>query len=229
MRLASLAGVSLEVRRRDGMRRKIVCADRASRIVNRPLTIATHRACPRQCRRMHPCRSRLLRQPNRSGSTDRPFLRAVKAGKISGTRDDAGVWHVDPAELFRVFEPAQPEAEAEPQHALANALVAELRARLDDMRRTVEDVRRDRDQRIADLARERDEWREEAKRLSLPAPTPMRAAAAPHDMEQGRGAADEESPANGPVRAAAAPSIAADAAQPAGRLRRTWRWLRSTG
>ena len=115
------------------------------------------------------------------------ILRAVKAGKISGTRDDAGVWHVDPAELFRVFEPAQPEAEAEPQHALTNALVAELRARLDDMRRTIEDVRRDRDQRIADLARERDEWREEAKRLSLPAPTPMRAAAAPHDMEQGRG------------------------------------------
>ena len=149
------------------------------------------------------------------------ILRAVKAGKISGTRDDAGVWHVDPAELFRVFEPAQPEAEAEPQHALANALVAELRARLDDMRRTVEDVRRDRDQRIADLARERDEWREEAKRLSLPAPTPMRAAASPHDMEQGRGAADEKSPANGLVRAAAAPSVAADAAQPEGRFRRT--------
>ena len=65
------------------------------------------------------------------------ILRAVKAGKISGTRDDAGVWHVDPAELFRVFEPAQPEAEVEPQHALTNALVAELRARLDDPARRV--------------------------------------------------------------------------------------------
>jgi hypothetical protein len=31
------------------------------------------------------------------------------------------------------------------------------------------------------------------------------------------------------VHAAAAPRIAADAAQPEGRLRRTWRWLRSTG
>src|SRR3954469_17646958 len=71
------------------------------------------------------------------------ILRAVKSGKISGTRDDDGAWHVEPAELFRVFEPAQPEAEAEPQHALTNALVAELRARLEDMRLTIEDVRRD--------------------------------------------------------------------------------------
>ncbi len=158
------------------------------------------------------------------------ILRAVKSGKISGTRDDDGAWHVEPSELFRVFEPAQPEAEAEPQHALTNALVAELRARLEDMRLTVEDVRRDRDQRVADLARERDEWREEAKRLSLPAPTAMRAAASPPDMAQGRGDADEKSPANGAVRAAAAPKIAADAAQPeVSRLVRTWRWLRSTG
>ena len=157
------------------------------------------------------------------------ILRAVKSGKISGTRDDAGVWHVEPAELFRVFEPAQPEAEAEPQHALADALVAELRARLEDMRLTVGDVRRDRDQRIADLARERDEWREEAKRLSLPAPGAVRAAATPHDMEQGKGEANEKSPANGPMRAAAVPTIAADAAQPKGRFRRTWRWLRTTG
>jgi hypothetical protein len=81
--------------------------------------------------------------------------------------------------VVRAVEPPQPEAEAEPQHALTNALIAELRARLDDMRLTIEDVRRDRDRRIADLARERDEWREEAKRLSLPGPTTVRAAAAP--------------------------------------------------
>jgi hypothetical protein len=52
----------------------------------------------------------------------RTLLRAIKAGKMSGARDDAGVWHVEPAELFRVFEPAPEQEEGEPQH------VAELRA-----------------------------------------------------------------------------------------------------
>ena len=33
------------------------------------------------------------------GVNKRTILRAVKGGKITGTRDDAGVWHVEPAEL----------------------------------------------------------------------------------------------------------------------------------
>jgi excisionase family DNA binding protein len=157
------------------------------------------------------------------------LLRAIKAGKISGTRDDAGAWHVEPAELFRVFEavPAPSAAEAQPQHALADALVAELRARLADMQRTIEDVRQDRDRAIANLQRERDEWREEAKRLTLPAPSAMRAEATPPTTQQGSGDAGEIPLANEPVRDAAVPQIAAGAAQ--GRLLRTWRWLRSTG
>jgi excisionase family DNA binding protein len=157
------------------------------------------------------------------------LLRAIKAGKISGARDDAGAWHVEPAELFRVFEavPARSEAEAQPQHALADALVAELRAQLADMRRTIEDVRQDRDRTIANLARERDEWREQVKRLTLPAPSAMRAEATPPTMKQGSGDAGEILPVNEPVRDAAPPKIAAGAAQ--GRLLRTWRWLRTTG
>src|SRR3954468_24001306 len=33
--------------------------------------------------------------------------RAVRSGRISGTRDDLGVWHVEAAELHRVFPPVQ--------------------------------------------------------------------------------------------------------------------------
>ena len=29
----------------------------------------------------------------------------VRSGRISGTRDDQGVWHVEPVELHRVFPP----------------------------------------------------------------------------------------------------------------------------
>jgi hypothetical protein len=88
-------------------------------------------------------------------------LRAVKSGRISGTRDDLGVWHVEAVELHRVFPPvasAAASTEAMPHHAppdpATDALVAELRAV------------------IADLRRDRDEWREQAQRLALPAPKP---------------------------------------------------------
>ncbi len=30
-------------------------------------------------------------------------LRAIKAGRISGTKDEQGEWHVEPAELHRVL------------------------------------------------------------------------------------------------------------------------------
>jgi Helix-turn-helix domain len=33
--------------------------------------------------------------------------RAVRSGRISGTRNDLGVWHVEAAELHRVFPPVQ--------------------------------------------------------------------------------------------------------------------------
>jgi predicted site-specific integrase-resolvase len=31
-------------------------------------------------------------------------LRAIKAGKITGTKDEHGEWHVEPAELHRVYQ-----------------------------------------------------------------------------------------------------------------------------
>jgi hypothetical protein len=34
-------------------------------------------------------------------------LRAIKAGRISGTKDEQGEWHVEPAELQRVYPPDQ--------------------------------------------------------------------------------------------------------------------------
>ena len=38
------------------------------------------------------------------------MLRAIKSGRISGTRDALGAWHVEPAELHRVFPPKAVEA-----------------------------------------------------------------------------------------------------------------------
>jgi hypothetical protein len=59
--------------------------------------------------------------------------RAVKDGRISGTKDDRGIWFVEAAELHRIFPPvASAAASTEalphtPPDAVTNALVAELR------------------------------------------------------------------------------------------------------
>jgi hypothetical protein len=82
-------------------------------------------------------------------------MRAIKNGRISGQRDDAGAW---PVELHRVFPLAEAKPKATPQHAQADAqtdaLVAELRAQLADMRL------------------QRDAWQGIAERLALGAPKP---------------------------------------------------------
>ncbi len=79
------------------------------------------------------------------------ILRAIKSGKISGTRDTNGAWSVEPVELHRAFPPAEATPKAVPQHTQpeAHALVAELRTQL------------------ADLRQDRDHWREMAERLAL--------------------------------------------------------------
>ena len=77
------------------------------------------------------------------------ILRAIKPGKISGAKDEHGEWHIEPAELHRVYPPvARTDArpDATPQHApgddaelriratLAEARLADLKTALDDMR-----------------------------------------------------------------------------------------------
>ena len=93
--------------------------------------------------------------------------RAVRAGKISGTKDEAGTWHVEPVELHRVFPPAsrtEDDTTAVPLHAPSDAatdiLVDELRA-----------IIRASERREEDLRQERDRWRtafENTQRLLSP-------------------------------------------------------------
>ena len=40
-----------------------------------------------------------------TGTNKTTILRAVKSGKISGKRDEHGNWHLQPAEVHRVYEP----------------------------------------------------------------------------------------------------------------------------
>ena len=108
------------------------------------------------------------------------ILRSIKAGRISGTKDEFGQWCIEPCELHRVY-PALPDvtdgtgaeeravtggdigvlAEATVRAALTEARLSDLKAMLEEMRGGVEDLKRD-----------RDEWRTQAMRLALPRPEP---------------------------------------------------------
>ena len=102
--------------------------------------------------------------------------RAVKAGKISAVRDDNGVWRVEACEVERLYplttpEEARPDAppaalprQAPPESAgsTTDALVAELRAALADMRQ-----QRDRWEAQADS------WKAQAERLTTALPKPV--------------------------------------------------------
>jgi excisionase family DNA binding protein len=82
------------------------------------------------------------------------ILRAIKSGRISGTRDASGAWQVEPVELHRIFPPAAAPPKVAPQDAQTDALVAELRAQLAEMRA------------------QRDAWQGIAERLALSRPKP---------------------------------------------------------
>lgn len=83
------------------------------------------------------------------------LLRAIKAGKLSATHDEAtGSWMIEPAELYRLYPPADAHASVPPGGAHlrstgASGAIRELHARLDDkdavigsLERTIEDLRR---------------------------------------------------------------------------------------
>ena len=94
--------------------------------------------------------------------------RAVRSGRISGVRDEGGVWRVEPVELFRVFPPAAlPEGDAAPVPRAAPpdaaAAIAAAGAAIDPPVAELRCI-------IADLRQDRDHWREQAQRLSLPKP-----------------------------------------------------------
>ena len=97
------------------------------------------------------------------------ILKALRTGKISGSKDEHGQWAIEPCELHRVYPPHSeapganngagndrhpPENGQTP--AATDALVAELRTML------------------ADIRADRDHWRGMAERLALPAPTPAK-------------------------------------------------------
>jgi hypothetical protein len=99
-----------------------------------------------------------------TGLNKTTVLRAIKSGKISGTKNEVGEWQVEPAELHRVYpaiaSPAErtdalqgdatasADAELRLRASLAEQRLSDLKAALDDMRQ------------------QRDKWQAQAERLA---------------------------------------------------------------
>ena len=103
-----------------------------------------------------------------AGLSKSTIHRAIKAGRISATKNDTGDWSIDPAELHRVFppvtdEPVPLERDATPK---LEAMVAKLEAEITALK-GVSDLLRS---QLVDVRTDRDAWREQAARLALPAP-----------------------------------------------------------
>jgi len=92
----------------------------------------------------------LVQAAEAAGCNRSTILRAIKAGRISATRDDTTqAWLVEPAELHRVFPAVSPEGaqQAAPErpvgaHAAAQVEIRLLRAQVAAHEGTIEDLRR---------------------------------------------------------------------------------------
>jgi hypothetical protein len=81
-----------------------------------------------------------------TGTAKSTVLRAIKAGRISASRDETGQWQIQPVELFRVFPalaipgatapsvPALPDATTDGMVKLLQDQLADMRAQIADLR-----------------------------------------------------------------------------------------------
>jgi excisionase family DNA binding protein len=109
------------------------------------------------------------------GTSKSTLFRAIRAGRISATRDDDGQFRIDPAELFRVYPPATSErsapARAAPQAMTQDAPAADtaLAVRCASLEAEVQGLKA----MVEELRRSREKWEAQAERLALAPPTPI--------------------------------------------------------
>jgi excisionase family DNA binding protein len=133
-----------------------------------------------------------------TGTSKSTLFRAVRAGRLSATRDDDGQFWLDPAELFRVYEPKKTESNAptrtETQSVVQDATVSgdvlELRIRVaEEMARAklAEERVADLKAMLEEMRQQRDRWQTQAERLAIAPPTPVTVTVPPAPTESRRG------------------------------------------
>ena len=101
------------------------------------------------------------------GKTKPAIANAIKAGRISATRDDKGQYQIDPAELFRVY-PAKGKELGETKPHEDTTLQRENELLREQLATVKEERERERELLQTQLERERqqaDHWRQQATML----------------------------------------------------------------
>jgi hypothetical protein len=114
-----------------------------------------------------------------AGTSKSSIFRAIKAGRLSATRDDLGGVQIDPAELARVYPPKPPTPERAGTMPAAQRGTATSEGGTDDLR--VRNAALEAEVRLLremaeNLKAERDRWAQQAERLALSAPAHQRRA-----------------------------------------------------
>ena len=94
------------------------------------------------------------------GLTKQAIIKSITRGRMSATRTSSGAYRIDPAELFRVYDPVDPGlspvATPSPDEVvLLRAEVYSLRRQLEDKDRQLDDLRRWLDTALAALPQPR--------------------------------------------------------------------------
>jgi excisionase family DNA binding protein len=110
-----------------------------------------------------------------TGTSKSTIWRAIRAGKLSGPRNDDGGFAIDPAELFRAFPPQRLEQRSEgqdatpsrpPEHATGTvgpAATDELALQLAVANAELRGLK----EMIAELKQARDAWQGQAERATM--------------------------------------------------------------
>src|SRR5699024_7092853 len=106
----------------------------------------------------------------RTGKSVPTITRAIRSGKVSAERTYSGGYLIDPSELFRVF----PAVTSTNDQTLSKLGVETPLVTLDETR-SLQDKVSSLEASLAEAKAERDEWRDQAKRLAMALPAPERA------------------------------------------------------
>ena len=113
-----------------------------------------------------------------AGVSTATITRAIKRGRLSGSKDGNGSWRIDPAELHRIY----PDARAQDDTGVAvqsdaiplqdSDLQREV-AVLEERLRAAEALRSMAEELRAAAEQDRDSWRAQAERLTKALPAPV--------------------------------------------------------
>lgn len=105
-----------------------------------------------------------------TGKSVPTITRAIRSGKISAGKSDSGSYQIDPSELFRAFPAITSSNDATP-NMLGYETPGVTPVTPDETRLLQEKVS-SLEASLAEAKAERDEWRDQAKRLAMALPHP---------------------------------------------------------